>query len=80
MSNSDNNRGLYFFIKSVFVWHRHSGADQILTDFYVSAIPGPAKKVIGAYIVKIRQAFKIAVSDISIFSSFIIAKRGAGDA
>ncbi len=28
----------YIFYQSVIVWHRHSGADQILTDFYVSVI------------------------------------------
>ena len=28
----------YIFYQSVFVWHRHLGADQILTDFYVSVI------------------------------------------
>ena len=28
----------YIFRQSIFGRHRHSGADQILTDFYVSVI------------------------------------------
>ena len=49
----------YIFYQSVIVWHRHLGADQILTDFYVSAILS-GKEGNRCLYVKIRKSYKIA--------------------